>query len=157
MQKRNFVAGALVALCLIGMLALPVSAAPLMTAGNAANAGTADPGLKDDLRANHMHYRLARFDMNVQQANGVIAILNTYGIKTTACQATLSTISGRRADLEGALQTQDHQKLKTVNDELKTLWKQFLQEVRDAIRSHYGKSADRSALSSLDGFGPGSS
>jgi hypothetical protein len=29
--------------------------------------------------------------------------------------------------------------LKTVNDDLRTLWQQFRTEMRDAIRDHYGK------------------
>ena len=155
MQKRNLLAGALVALCVIGMLALPASAAP--ATGTNAKVSTVDQGLKDDLQANHMQYRLARYDMNVEQATAVIGILGKYQIDTSSCQATLDSIKAERADLQSALQSKDREKLKAVNGQLKTLWKQFLQEVKDAIKSHYGKgAAGTTAAGAVDSLGLGS-
>jgi hypothetical protein len=102
---------------------------------------TVEQGLKDDLWANHQQYRLQAFDMNVQRATGVISILNQYGIDTTACTGTLSTIGSKRSSLETALTNKDREGLKTINADLKTLWKQFRTEMRDAIKEHYGKRA----------------
>lgn len=154
MNTTSILKGAFVAFCIISMLVLPAAAGPLTE--STATAGTVEQGLKDDLWSNHMQYRLARFDMNVRQANAVIGILNTYGIDTTVCETTLSTISTKRAGLEAALEAQDRGNLRTMNEELKTLWKQFLRDVRDAVRSHYGKRAGSSALSSLEDLGIGS-
>jgi hypothetical protein len=137
MNTSTILRGAFVAFCLIGMLVLPAAAAPAGQ-GTTAKVSTVDQGLKDDLWANHQQYRLQAFDMNVQRATSVISILNKYGIDTTACSGTLSTISGKRPDLETALTNKDREGLKTVNADLKTLWQQFRTEKQDAVRDHYG-------------------
>ncbi len=139
MSKNTILRSAFVAFCLIGMLVLPAAAAPAVQGTPAIS--TVDQGLRDDLQANHQQYRLQRFDMNVQQAESVITILGKYTIDTTACQATLITITGKRSELETALSARDRAKLKTVNAELKTLWQQFRKEIRDAARDHHGKGA----------------
>ena len=148
MNKNTILRGAFVAFCLIGMLVLPAAASPAVQGTPAIS--TTDQGLRDDLRANHQQFRLQRFDMNVQQAESVITILGKYNIDTTACQATLTTISGKRSALEAALSARDQAKLKTVNTELRTLWQQFRKEIRDAVKDHRGKGAagTLSALSS---------
>lgn len=139
MSKNTILRSAFVAFCLIGMLVLPAAAAPAIQGTTAIS--TADQGLKDDLRANHQQYRLQRYDLNVQQAESVITILEQYNIDTTACQETLTTISGKRSGLEAALSARDQEKLKTVNAELRTLWQQFRKEIRDAVWDHGGKGA----------------
>jgi len=140
MNNNTIIRSTFVAFCLIGMLVLPAVAAP---AGQSATmkGNVIDNGLKDDLWANHQQYRLQRFDTNVEQADGVITILGKYNIDTTACQATLTTISGKRSELEAALSARDQEKLKTINAGLKTLWQQFRKDVKDAVRGHYGKGA----------------
>lgn len=150
MQKKNLLAGAIVALCIIGILALPASAeqSTTTTLGTGAKLNNMDQGLKDDLWANHMQYRLARYDMNVEKAGAVIGILQKYSIDPSDCSATLDNIKAGRTDLQSALQSRDREKLKAVNEQLKTLWKQFLNEVRDTIRSHYGKGAAGSVAAS---------
>ena len=139
MSKNNIFKSVFVAFCLIGMLVLPAAAAP---AGQGTpSISTVDQGLRDDLWANHQQYRLQRFDLNVQQAESVITIFGKYNIDTTACQATLTTISGKRSALEAALSARDQAKLKTGNAELRTLWQQFTKEIRNAARDHRGKGA----------------
>jgi hypothetical protein len=138
MSKNTIIRGAFIAFCLIGMLVLPAAAAP---AGQGTPANTIDQGLKDDLWANHQQFRLQAYDMNVGRATGVIAILNKYNISTTAGDATLSTISGKRSALESALADKDKDELKTVNADLKTLWQQFRTDLKDAVKNHYGKGA----------------
>ncbi len=152
MNKMIIIKSVFVTLCLIGMLVMPAAAA--QTGQAATVKGSAiDQGLKDDLWANHQQYRLQRFDLNVEQATGVITILEQYGIDTTACQNTLSTISSKRSDLEAALlSTQVRAKLKTVNAELRTLWKQFFKDVRDSLREHYGGRAAGTGLSGMAGM-----
>jgi hypothetical protein len=151
MSKNTILRSAFVAFCLIGMLVLPAAAAPAVQGTPAIS--TADQGLKDDLWASHQQYRLQRYDMNVQHAESVITILEQYNIDTTACQATLTTISGKRSGLEAALSARDQEKLKTVNAELRTLWQQFRKEIRDAVRNHGGKGAGM--LNARTSSGPG--
>ena len=138
MNTNTIFKGVFVVFCLFGILVLPAAAAP---AGQGTTAHTVDQGLKDDLWANHQQYRLQLFDMNVQRATSVIGILNKYGIDTTACTSTLSTISGKRSALETALANKDREGVKIINDDLRTLWQQFRTEMRDAIGDHYGKKA----------------
>jgi hypothetical protein len=140
MNTNTILRSAFVAFCLIGMLVLPAAAAPAGQ-GTTTKVSAVDQGLKDDLWANHQQYRLQAYDMNVQRATSVISILNKYGIDTTTCTGTLSTISGKRSALETALTNKDKEGLKTVNADLKTLWQQFRTELRDAIKDHYGTKA----------------
>jgi hypothetical protein len=145
MNKNTILRGAFVAFCLIGMLVLPAAAAPVV---QGTTAHVIDQGLKDELWANHQQYRLQGYDTNIERATGLIAILNKYGIDTTACTGTLSTISSRRPALETALANKDREALKTVDADLRTLWKQFMTEMRDAFKSHYGKGTSETVLSS---------
>jgi len=135
MTSKILLKGAFIALCLLALLVLPAAAAPVQTQ---ANTTAVSQGLKDDLWANHEQYRLQEFDLNVQRATSVIAILNNYGIDTTACQSTLSSISNERSALETALSSKDRSGLATINADLKTLWQHFRSETKAAIRGHYG-------------------
>jgi hypothetical protein len=141
MQKTSILKGAFVALCLIGMLVVPAVAAPVTGQATTAKIRAVDQGLKDDLWANHQQYRLMQFDTNVQRAGSVLTILNKYGIDTTTCQATLSTISGKRSALETALSNKDKDGLKTIDADLKTLWQQFKTDIKNAIKAHFGSRA----------------
>lgn len=152
MSQNTILRSAFIAFCLIGMLVLPAAAAPAVQGTPAIS--TVDQGLKDDLWANHQQYRLQKFDMNVERANSVITILGKYGIDTTGCQSTLTTISGKRSTLETALNNKDKEDLKTVNADLKTLWKQLRKEMLDAVRDHYGKGA-AGTVSALSSSGMG--
>lgn len=134
MNSHTILKGAFVAFCLIGMLVLPAAAAPAGQGTTTAN--VVDQGLKDDLWANHHQYRLQEFDLHVQRANSVIAILDKYSIDTTQMQATLTTITGERAALDTALTNKDKEGLKTINTDLQSLWKQFAQEMKDGVKAH---------------------
>jgi len=96
MNANTTMKGALLALCIIGMLVLPAAAAGQATTGQAS---AIDQGLRDDLWASHHTYRLQEFDSHVAQANNVIGILGKYSIDTTQMQATLTTISGRARNM----------------------------------------------------------
>jgi hypothetical protein len=141
MNSKTMLRGAFVAFCLIGMLVLPAAAEP----GNGhiakMNGSAVDQGLRDELWANHQQYRLQGFDTNVQRSNSVIGILGKYGVDTTESQATLSTITSKRTELETALAGRDRDNLKTVNEELRTLWQQFRTDMKDALKDRYGKGA----------------
>jgi hypothetical protein len=145
MNTNTILKGAFALFCLICMLVLPAAAAPAGQ-GTVAKVSTVDQGLKDDLWANHQQYRLQAYDMNVQRATSVIGILNKYGIDTTACTGTLSTISGKRSALETALTNKDREELKTVNADLRTLWQQFRTQMREAVRDHYGRKTGSSSI-----------
>ena len=126
--------GAVIVCFLMGMLVLPVAAAP------AGQNPTIDTGLKNDLWTAQEQHRLAVFDANVAHANSVIGILGKYDIDATQMQATLTQISAERPALESAFADQDRTALKTVNQQLVTLWKQFRQEAKTAVRDHYKTS-----------------
>lgn len=154
MQKHPILKSAFVVLCLIGMLALPAAATAASGQATEATTNAIDKGLKDDLWNNHKANRLEAFNMHVRHAESTIEILGRYGIDTSGCESTLSSIEAKRADLESALTAQDRQKLKTVNAEIKTLWRQFLKDVRDAIRGHYGtRSGAGAKLIDASGLG----
>jgi len=148
MTSKILIKGAFVALCIVAVLVLPAAAAPVQTSGNTT---AASQGLKDDLWANHAQYRLQEFDLNVQRATSVIAILNNYGIDTTTCQETLSSISGERSALETALSSKDRTSLATINATLKTLWQQFRSETKAAIKAHYGKGIAKPSSTTGEG------
>jgi len=151
MNNNTLLRDVFIAICIIGFLILPAAAAPAV---QRTTVKTVDQGLKDDLWASHQQYRLQRFDTNVQQAESVITILDKYSIDTTTCRATLATISGKRSALDTALTNRDREGLKTINAGLRTLWKQFLKDVRDAIRAHYKiPSGGSAALISADSLG----
>ena len=133
MNSHTILKGTFVAFCFIGILVLPAAAAP---AGQGTTANTVDQGLKDDLWASHIQYRLQEFDLHVQRATSVIAILDKYSIDTTQMQATLTTISSERAALDTALTNKDKEGLKTINSNLQSLWKQFGQEMKASIKAH---------------------
>lgn len=138
MKAQTMLKGAFLTFCLIGMLAVPVAAAANGQGVNAQGQAI-DQNLKDDLWANHHQNRLKEFDLHVQRANSVIGILDKYDIDTTRVQATLTTISGKRAALDDALTTRDTEELKTINADLVSLWKQIRMDLRDSIKAHYGK------------------
>ncbi len=134
MNSHTLMKGAFLAFCLAGLLVLPAAAA-----GQAPS--TADQGLKNDLWSSQGQYRLSVFDMNVQHANDVIGILNQYSIDTTQMQSTLTQISAERPALQSAFTNQDRSALGTVNQQLATLWKQYMQEVQAAVRGHYARAS----------------
>ena len=136
MNSKTIMKGAILAFCLIGMLVLPAAAAPAGQ-GTTVQKAAIDQGLKDDLWANRYMYRLQEFDLHVQRANSVIGILNKYSIDTSQMQATLTTISGERSAIDTALTNKDEESLKTINANLESLWKQFMQEMKDSIKAHY--------------------
>jgi hypothetical protein len=140
MNSTTILKGAFVAFCLIGMLVLPAAAAPGAQPGKM-NGSVVDQELKEELWASHQQYRLSGFDTNIQRATGVITILGKYGVDTTGCQATLTTISGKRSALETALTSRDKESLRTVNEEIRTLWQQFRAGIKDALRNKYGSRA----------------
>ena len=148
MNGKNAVKGAFLALCLIGMLVLPASASTTGTI-TTGKASAIDAGLKDDLWNSHVQHRLAIYDSNVQYAQNILSTLEKYGIDATPAQATLTTISGKRSDLETALQNRDQAALKTINADLLSLWKEFRTEVKDAIRSHYKGSSPATVPSTV--------
>jgi DNA integrity scanning protein DisA with diadenylate cyclase activity len=128
--------GTILAFCLVGMLVLPAAASSGTSQGTNGNV-IINNGLLTELWNNHVQYRLQEFDNHVQNANNIIAILGQYNIDTSQLQATLSTISGMRPELQTALQDHDTASLKTINAQLAELWKQFRTEKNEAIRNYY--------------------
>jgi hypothetical protein len=150
MKPATMMKGAILACFVIGMLVLPAAAAPAGQAG-AGQGSAIDQGLKDDLWANHHQYRLQEFDLHGQRANSVIGILTKYNIDTSRMQATLASITDKRATLDTALTNKDQAALKTLNADLTALWKQFIQETKDAVKAHYTAARAAAKSSSVSG------
>lgn len=161
MNTKSILKGAFLAFCLIGMLALPAAATPVAQVNGQGmmngKVNSIDDGLKEDLWNNHVQYRLKLFDMNVQHGTDVIKILNDHNIDTTLMQTTLDEFSGKRSELQTALENQDKDALKRINAELKELRQEFLKEMRDAIRAHYSAAgtAGTARATAVTGAGEG--
>jgi hypothetical protein len=82
MKIAPIMKGAFIACCLMGMLVLPVTAAPAKMSGNT----TIDQGLKNDLWSAQGQHRLEVFDANVRQADTVTGILGNHAIDTSRCR-----------------------------------------------------------------------
>ncbi|WAC05721.1 MAG: hypothetical protein OS112_03590 [Methanoregula sp.] len=137
MKATQLIAGAFLACCLIGMMVLPASAASGVQGMNV-KAAKIDSGLQDDLWKAHAENRLETFDMHVRHAKDIIDVLEAHGINTSGPQAVLDQFAAMRPELEQALNNHDREALKTVNQKLIELTKQFLRSVRDAIRASAG-------------------
>lgn len=137
MKATRVTAGALFACCLIGMLVLPVSAASDVRQVNA-QASKIDAGLAEDLWKTHMENRLEAFDMHVRHGKDIIGVLEAHGIDGNGPQGILDQFGSLRPELEQALTSHDREALKTVNEKLVELTRQFLKSVREAIRAPAG-------------------
>lgn len=133
MTRRSLLGmGAL--LCLFAILAVPASA----SASGAGITGPArnqiDPGLKDALWSIHVQHRLYDFDRHIEAAGDAITALDDYGYDTTDLSGILTDIGGKKGGLTGALNARDRAALKDVNTDLRTLWKEYRQELRQILR-----------------------
>jgi hypothetical protein len=124
-------------LCLVGMLVMPVAAAP--GAAHQVKTNLTNPGVpqavKDDLWDVHMKYRLQQFDLNIQKATDVTGVLDKYQYDTTALKATLAEITAKRPALVAAVSATDKDALKVVNTELFRLWKEYGKTVRTVLKA----------------------
>ena len=134
-MTRNTIGLAILGLVLIAALVLPASAAQVNGNGNAyGNAGKIDTGLKDDLWAVYGQYRLQVYDTRVQGANAVVTVLGNHGCPTTDLTATVASIENERSPLSTALTDKDRTALRTVNQDLVKLWKQFAKQARASVK-----------------------
>jgi len=141
-MSGNAIGIALLGLVLVAALALPASAAQANGNGNAyGKAGKMDSGLKSDLWAVHAQYRLQVFDTRVQGADAVVTVLGNHGCPTTDLSATVTSIGNERSALSTALTSQDRQALKSVNQDLVKLWKQFAEETRASVKACSGQTS----------------
>ena len=124
-------------LCLVGMLVIPVAAAPGAThqVKAAQTNSTLPQAVKDDLWSVHLKYRLQQFDQNIQKATDIIGVLDKYQYDTTALKATLAEITAKRPALESAVSAKDKNALKTVNLELVNLWKEFGKTTKSVLKT----------------------
>jgi hypothetical protein len=70
----------------------------------------------------------------VEKTEGILSNARAKRIDTSTAQAILTQISEKTPALESALSTHDQDALETMNGELKTLWNEF----RDALRNYQG-------------------
>jgi len=126
---------ALLGLVIIAVLALPVSAAATDGNGQAGQAIKIDSGLKNDLWNTYGKYRLQIYDTRVDGANEIVSDLGRYGCPTGSLQATITSIGNEKDPLADALKNHDRKSLRTVNQDLVELWKQFREQVKDSIKS----------------------
>lgn len=126
---------AILGLVLVAALALPVSAAKENAPEKAVKI---DDGLKNDLWNVYGEYRLRIYDTRVEGANAAVGVLGDHGCPTEEVAATVDGIEGQRTHLAGALENHDRKALKTVNQELAKLWKQFRTQMRESIKTCSG-------------------
>jgi len=124
---------AILGLVVVAALALPVSAAA--TSNGNGQAGQINSGLKNDLWNTYGKYRLQVYDTRVEGANEVVSDLGNYGCPTADLQATITSIGNERTALSDALTNHDRNALRSVNQQLTSLWKQFREQARDSIKS----------------------
>ena len=132
-MSKNSIGIAILGLVLVAALALPVSAAA--TSSGNGQAGQINSGLKNDLWNTYGQYRLQIYDTRVQGANAIVTVLGNYGCPTSDLQATVTSIGNERTALSDALTNHDRNALKTVNQQLTSLWQQFRQQARASIKS----------------------
>jgi hypothetical protein len=77
-------------------------------------------------------YRLDELDRRVEKTGGILSNASEKRIDTSAAQAILTRIGEKRPAFESALSTHDKDALEILNKELKTLWEEF----RDALRNY---------------------
>jgi hypothetical protein len=138
MNTPRTLAVTLLALCLVGMLVLPAAAAQAARGQQAGKIAKIDQGMKDDLWTVHKDYRLKIYDLHVEKAGAVIGVLDEHGCDVTGLQATLGQINEQRDPLKTALDNKDRDALKTINQQLKDLWQEFLKGFRTSVRSCSG-------------------
>jgi hypothetical protein len=83
--------------------------------------------------------RLAAFDKEAARMQGVLANLTAKGVDVSQAQAVLTQIGDERDPLKAALDAHDATALKTVNAQIKTLDKQFLDIVKGYRAVHPAK------------------
>ncbi|MCU0631056.1 MAG: hypothetical protein MUF37_07890 [Methanoregulaceae archaeon] len=137
MKRKSMIGLVILGLCLAGMLVMPVAAAP--GAIHQAKTDKVNPAIpqdvKDDLWNVHMKYRIQQFDLNVQKATDVIGVLDKYQYDTTAMKATLSEIMAKKPALQSAVSAKDKDALKSVNQELVNLWKEYGKTVKTVLKA----------------------
>ena len=121
-------------LCLFAILAVPASAS-VNGAGITGPAGNQiDPGLKDALWEIHVQHRLYDFEWHIDAASDAIAALDGYGYDTAELSGILTDIGGKKEELTKALDARDRAALKDVNTDLRMLWKEYRQELRQLLK-----------------------
>ena len=136
-MSKNTIGIALLGIVLMAALALPASAAQANGNGKAMKI---DSGLKDDLWAVHMKYRLEVYDTHVEGANAAVGVLEQHGCPTGDLTATMTAIGKERTPLSDALEARDRVALKDVNQELAKLWKQFREQFRASVKACSGQA-----------------
>jgi len=120
--------------CLVGLLALPAAASAAGGKLAGLGEGAIDPGLKDELWNIHAQHRLNDYEYHIEAAGDTIEALERYGYDTDDMSATLSEISAMHDTLETALNERDREELKSINTDLRHLWKEYFQELRQLLK-----------------------
>jgi hypothetical protein len=120
--------------CLIGMLVLPAAAVATGGGSVVSGEGAIDPELKDELWGIHVQHRLDVYERNVQAAGDAIEALGRYGYDTIELSDTLDEISENHDPLAAALNDRDREELKSINADLRHLWKEYRQEFRQLLK-----------------------
>ena len=77
----------------------------------------------DDVWAIISEHRLSIFDLRVNTAESLITLYEEKGFDVTEAVATLDEIKENRDDLSAALQSRDKDEIKSVYQEVSSLWK----------------------------------
>jgi hypothetical protein len=138
MTRRSIIGLVILGICLAGMLAMPVAAAPgaIHLVRAAQTNSTIPQAVKDDLWSVHLKYRLQQFDLNVQKANDVIGVLDKYRYDTGNLKVTLGELTAKRPLLESAVLAKDKTALKAVNADLVNLWREFGKTLKSELKAN---------------------
>lgn len=134
MTTARRITGILIAFCLLATIVTPAIAVSNEN-GRWKNGGTINEGMKNDLWNLHIKYRILFFQLRQERAEAMIDVLEDHGCDVGTLPTDLQEIEAYEKKLEDALNDHDWKGLRTINHELKDLWKDFRKEVKESIRT----------------------
>jgi hypothetical protein len=168
MTTRRMIVGIGLALCIFAAFAAPVSAGAIQMKSTE-NTGTgpgmlAYPGevkqfhhhvanpdevqaqvreqgqIREEVRSVWSDYRLKLLDLRIESAYELLATFEENGVNMDEARGVLGQIEDLRDDLAAAFEAGDREAVKAVYDELRPLWKEYRDAVREAVRAEAADS-----------------
>ena len=87
-------------------------------------------------------HKLSIFDLRVDTATALIALYEEKGFDVTDARVILDEIKDMREDLSAALESRDKDELKTVYEDISSLWKDLRKEFRQWLKNPASPEAD---------------
>lgn len=151
-MRTKMILGIGLALCVLAVCVAPVSAGrigdlqgkeigPAKCNGNFASPEAAQVQyqshvqVRSELGSVLGDYRLQLLDLRIGAAESVIATFEEDGIEMSAAGMVLDEITGVREDLAAAFAAEDREAAGAAWEELKSLWKDLREAIRDAVKA----------------------